>query len=654
MTVRRRGSWIAPLLPLFALAGCSSESSTLELVTTELPRARLGEPYDQKIAVRGGEPPYAFALAAGVLPSGLELKAQTGQVSGIAGAPGAFGPTLRVSDAAEQVLEQQISLYVEPDPLVIETRSLSDAFQEQAYQAQLRATGGVPPLAWSLASGPLPVGVTLDANGQISGAPADFGAFDFEVRVTDAETRTATQALHLLVVSKQPMISTATLARAHFLEPYEARLEIAGGRAPYTFEISSGGLPTGVGLDTAGVIAGAPSVSGVFRFTVRAIDSAGERDEKDLSLTVLAPLVITTRALPQVVIARPVNIALEASGGLAPYVWSLASGILPAGLSFSADGRITGTTTEQGDYPLTIRVDDSSGAMPRQAQLTLRVSDILIFEVTPMLAFPAVCTGTTVSYQTVEIPVVDSVQIAEISVSVDVDFVERNSPNNNRKLKLLLWSPDGRQSVLCGNAAGLRQETGCDGSGGIHTTFDSPTAAEVPLRVFQGMNPRGTWRFQAAVVRPQMNAGGCLEEGTINRVTLNIRDDRRPDPYVIVSGFSYNNLIIDPWIRIGGGRTIGETEIFLSATLWQVGPNGIREGGQGDDIPDPRTFTWTGAALPLGATITPDGHVSGARCQPSGCRSDEGTVTADDGQGNSVTRRLLVVPPDWNRAVRQF
>jgi hypothetical protein len=173
------------------------------------------------------------------------------------------------------------------------------------------------------------------------------------------------------------------------------------------------------------------------------------------------------------------------------------------------------------------------------------------------------------------------------------------------------------------------------------------------------MNPRGTWRFQAVVTRPSMQGGSCQQRGQINLIRLNVRDNRSPNPYVLVTGFTRNNLVIDPWIRIGrtnpvpGGGTTGEDEIFLTATLWNLGPNGVREAGQGDDVPDPRPFTWSSGPLPRGATITPDGHASGARCGGN-CVGGEGTITASDGMGNVVNMTLLVIPPDWNRANRQF
>ena len=58
---------------------------------------------------------------------------------------------------------------------------------------------------------------------------------------------------------------------------------------------------------------------------------------------------------------------LQASGGTAPYSWSIASGTLPAGLTFTSDGRIAGKAVTSGTASITVRATDSgtaAGAAP--------------------------------------------------------------------------------------------------------------------------------------------------------------------------------------------------------------------------------------------------------------------------------------------------
>jgi len=71
-----------------------------------------------------------------------------------------------------------------------------------------------------------------------------------------------------------------------------------------------------------------------------------------------APLEIVTASLPDGKMNEPYEATLEASGGVPPYVWSLADGSLPAGLTLEEDGVLAGTPTESGDFTLSIEVTD--------------------------------------------------------------------------------------------------------------------------------------------------------------------------------------------------------------------------------------------------------------------------------------------------------
>jgi hypothetical protein len=80
-----------------------------------------------------------------------------------------------------------------------------------------------------------------------------------------------------------------------------------------------------------------------------------------------ATLSVTTTALPGATKGNTYSASLTALGGTSPYTWSVASGQLPAGLTLSSTGAITGTPSASGEFNFTVQVTDSS-ATPATAQ----------------------------------------------------------------------------------------------------------------------------------------------------------------------------------------------------------------------------------------------------------------------------------------------
>lgn len=634
---------------LAACAGGDGDDDALgpSIVTDRLPDVRLNDSYDEKIEVTGGTPPYIFAVAAGGLPNGIELKVSTGQITGIAAEPGQKEPTIRVTDSAGKEASKKLPLYVVPDPFEVVTSVLPSGREAEPYNQTLVARGGVTPYAWSLEDGSLPVGLEVVSEGRVIGTPGEYGGFDFTVKVTDSEQTEQLQVLHLFVVSLNPVIQTSTIPKARQGEAYSTTLTAEGGVPPYSWDQVAGSLPAGVQLANDGSLGGVPQESGDFTFTAKVMDSRLEEAEVELTMRVIAPLTITTPSLPQLISGRSIDVTLEATGGEPPYEWSV-EGDLPAGVTFEASGRLFGSSAEIGVHPLTVRVTDSEGFRD-SALFELRVTDRFTYETTPMLAFPPTCTGTTVSYVTVPINVPDSYQVDDLDVEVTVDYGFNNgAPAVNDDLKLVLFSPGLEvQTPLCGDGAGVPGGMTCDGQGGIDKAYDDEGAAvnrpERPLAAFDGLNPQGDWWMRVAVIDPSCNKSGVLQ-----RVILSIRDDRRTEDYVVVRGYTKNNLLLAPWVRItrGDDLALDEHDIYLSATVYSVGPNGIREGGKGDDVPDMVPLTWMvgGAPIPE-TTVTSDGHVR------AGSLTGATTLTASGG-GHVVNVPLYVVPPDWNPLVR--
>lgn len=189
----------------------------LAITTTSLPNGQVGNPYSAMLAATGGTTPYSWALTAGLLPAGLSLNSSTGAISGSPTASAtATSLTFKVTDAGSPAQTQSVtlSLTVNPlAPLTVITTSLPNGQVGTAYSASLAATGGTTPYAWSLTSGTLPAGLSLNAStGVLAGTPtATANATALAFTVTDSSTPAQTKPLNL-TLNVSPSTITLTVA----------------------------------------------------------------------------------------------------------------------------------------------------------------------------------------------------------------------------------------------------------------------------------------------------------------------------------------------------------------------------------------------------------------------------------------------------------
>lgn len=175
--------------------------SSLTITTKGLPHGGVGVPYFQTLSAVGGAPPYAWSIASGSLPLGLNISS-AGQISGTPTASGASNPIVQVTDSVGATATQSLTITIDV-PVTITTTSLPSATIGVPYNQTLTATGGVGTYTWTFVSGILPPGITLASSGLLGGTPTTGGTFTFTVQVTDLSfpAQTATQALSIQVAS---------------------------------------------------------------------------------------------------------------------------------------------------------------------------------------------------------------------------------------------------------------------------------------------------------------------------------------------------------------------------------------------------------------------------------------------------------------------
>ena len=236
-------------------------------------------------------------------------------------------------------------------------------------------------------------------------------------------------------------IRTESLPQAPQGILYSARVEASGGVAPYSWNIESGALPDGLAMSAEGAITGRPTTVGSMSFTVRVKDSLGTLSTKPLFLTVALPplpLLIQTISLPDTTAERPYSQSLQATGGLPPYTWSIASGSLAAGLNLSANGVISGTPDAAATSVFVVRVTDSaSQSTTRTLAIIIKPSDKLApFGVLETPAFKA----TLNNLATGSGWALDNVGVVQLDVLVDGQKVGEAIYNLSRPDIGAVWS----------------------------------------------------------------------------------------------------------------------------------------------------------------------------------------------------------------------
>jgi prepilin-type N-terminal cleavage/methylation domain-containing protein len=251
----------------------------LAITTTSLPNGEVNVAYSQTLAATGGISPYIWSISAGALPAGLALSSG-GVISGTPTTVGTSSFTVQVTDSASPTHNtgtQALSITVN-SAVTITTTSLPNGEVNVAYSQTLAATGGVTPYTWSISSGSLPNGLSLNSStGAITGTPTTAGTYSFTVKVTDSASPTpgtATKALSI-TVNTAVTITTTSLPNGTHGVAYSQTLAATGGVTPYTWSISSGSLPNGLSLNSStGAITGTPTTAGTYSFTVKVTDSA--------------------------------------------------------------------------------------------------------------------------------------------------------------------------------------------------------------------------------------------------------------------------------------------------------------------------------------------------------------------------------------------
>ena len=357
--------------------------AALSLTLSSLPNATVGTPYTATIGVAGGTAPYNCTILAGVLPAGLSLSGCV--VSGTPTVAGSVTLSVKATDSSSPVetITGPVGLTVLPAATLTLT-SPPNATVGTPYSGPIGVTGGTAPYTCTLMSGALPAGLTLNGC-TVTGTPTTAGSSTITVTATDGSnpTNKTTGPVTITVVPSTTGLSLTSPPNATVDVPYTGTIGVSGGTAPYSCSITVGSLPAGLSLASNCVITGTPTTAGTVTVTVHATDSANPvaSTTGPVSITVSPiPTLTLTGSLPNATLGVPYTQTLTATGGITPYTYTITAGSLPAGLTLSSSGVISGTPTAVGASSFTVTVTDTE-TTPQTASLPLVL--LVVYPTTP-------------------------------------------------------------------------------------------------------------------------------------------------------------------------------------------------------------------------------------------------------------------------------
>jgi hypothetical protein len=348
--------------------------------------AQLGASQTFNVNPSGGTAPYTLT-ALTPLPTGYAF--QGTQIIGHAVTPGNHTFTVQVTDNVGNIGVRTFTLTVAGIAITPGFTTLQDGSVGEPY-SQTISTVGLPGTTFAVTGGSLPGGLTLAANGTISGTPAGAGTFQFTVTATNGVAITQNYSLRISsMVFQDPIV----LPAAMFGEEYEFTFTVTGGGTGKNFQLQGvAGLPPGLGMSSSGTLAGVSQQvnSGIFGLIITVTDTSGTISRRFV-LPVTSPnpslldIAQNTTVLLDAVAGQSFSNVLSVSGGVPPYTWSVAGGsslppglaLLPASPTATTPGgtQIVGVPQTAGTYVFDLIATDNTGDTVRRTY-TMKVSSI--------------------------------------------------------------------------------------------------------------------------------------------------------------------------------------------------------------------------------------------------------------------------------------
>ena len=310
--------------------------------------------------------PTSFA-ATGLTGTGLSVNS-AGLISGTPTAAGTITSTISATNASGTGfagLTITVAAAGGSAPTITSPTTAS-ATAGTAFSYQITASGSPTSFA---ASGLTGTGLSVNSAGLISGTPSAAGTITSTISATNANgTGSATLTITVGAAGAAPTVTSPTTASATAGTAFSYQITASG--SPTSFA-ASGLTGTGLSVNSAGLISGTPSAAGTITSTISATNANGTGSA---TLTISVAAAGTPPTIAAQTVSGNQNVALSyqvvATGATSFSV--VGTPALPAGLSLSSSGVISGTPTSGGSTAVTVRATNSFGG--NQATVTINIT----------------------------------------------------------------------------------------------------------------------------------------------------------------------------------------------------------------------------------------------------------------------------------------
>ncbi len=591
------------------------------ITTTSVPAGVVGQGYNAPINANGVAGT-TWSVSAGTLPPGLALGPGPSMNTTLSGTPtnvGSFTFTVEAIDDDQDFgpAFQQFTVNV-TSPFAITTTSLPSGNVGQPYSATLSTSNGSSSTTWTLGCPSFRTGVhpnqscapppwlSIGRTGSsttLSGTPTSAGFFTFQVQAFDPQQEAFANASLSITIASFTIQSQSPLPGGIVGQGYDVSLALVGGTPPYIFSIAAGtsqtgenGFPPGLSISSSGDINGNPTTAGAYYFTINATDFHSIMASMAFSLTIAAPISITTLSLPSGAVGVPYpQTAIAVTGGFPPYTFFI-NGTPPPGMSLSTSGVLSGTPTATGTFPVLVQVTDTqNNGATKQYQLTIASATPALVVSPAKLTFTAFTAGDTTNAQTITIFATGATPV-NYAVSVDAGTAGSAQP---------VWI---NVTPLSGATPGALTVTGTPGSlpsgtypATIHITVPgNPGQASIDIPVTFTLS---TAHSQLSVSPGSLTFGAALQTAAVQAQTLVLRN----------SGgggiLSYTTSIVgqSSWITSvtpASGQTAPNSPVFLQLV---INAQGLTVGNYHDIL----QITWSGGVInvPISLFVSKQGAI---------------------------------------------